>query len=49
MPDAQPKEWVDALTALLNVLPWVGGILGVVFVVRYALVPLIRAIRGKGE
>ena len=49
MPEAQPREWVAALVALIAIVPWAAGVFGVVFVVRYALVPLVRAWRGKGE
>ena len=49
MPSTQPKEYVDALLQLVAVVPWVLGVLAVVFVVRYAVVPLIRAWRCKDK
>lgn len=47
MNGVDPTKWVDAIQRLH--LPAIGIALVSVFFIRYALVPLIRAIRGKNE
>lgn len=46
---ANPQEWVSALQGLIALVPWAAGVLGLVFVVKYAVVPLIRAFRGTRD
>lgn len=49
MPEADPHVWVDALLRLGAEWWWVPALVGAIAAVRWAIVPLVRALRGKAE
>jgi hypothetical protein len=45
LPDVDPNQWVEALLRLRVLGAWVGAVIGGIAVVRFAIVPLVRAWR----
>jgi hypothetical protein len=47
MPELDPKPWVDALLRLGAEWWWIPALAGAIATVRWAIVPLVRALRGE--